>query len=369
MSIETETVKINEEVGRGTRGGPYVYVVEGNELIHISEYAIRKLLGKYEDEVIYEVSKNRLAGKTIFCFDFSRSGGAFLIKCKVDDFEEGRPKKYEYFELLEKRIGEIRNLRFRIKTRTLSVLLTQFEEVIIPIIHEIKDFQKMHDFRILFMGHLARLENAFRSPEAYYFTFMSLPKDRSRISSLKVTRRWLYQMWILKLVCDALDVYKFKGHEYDEKLYWWIEQGSDFSTGIAETPFGDITFWLEFQPNKGAHMAGMFAGRRIPTRPDIVVVRGYFERTRDFVDSRKSIELVIECKEDPFSKWEDEINSQIIPYQESFRPENFIVISLEHVPERIKKNLESHGIRIIDNLKPKSENVKTLYTVIKKVFK
>jgi hypothetical protein len=39
--MDVETVKIEEEKGRGTRGGPYFYVVEGNTLVHISEYAIR----------------------------------------------------------------------------------------------------------------------------------------------------------------------------------------------------------------------------------------------------------------------------------------------------------------------------------------
>jgi hypothetical protein len=39
--MDVETVKIEEEKGRGTRGKPYFYVVEGNTLVHISEYAIR----------------------------------------------------------------------------------------------------------------------------------------------------------------------------------------------------------------------------------------------------------------------------------------------------------------------------------------
>ena len=368
MNMGTEIVKIKEEVGRGTRGGPYVYVVERDELIHISEYAIRKLPGKYEDELIYDIIKNKLVGKTIYCFDFSRSGGAFLIKCKIDDFEDGRPKKYEYHELLEKRINEIRSLRFRVRDPTLATLLAQFEDVLIPIVDEIKEYQKKNNFEISFMGHLSRLENAFNDPKMYYFTFMSLPKDRSRINSLKVTRRWLYQIWILKLVCEALQACKFKGHEYEGKPYWWIEQGSDFSTGIAETSFWDITFWLEFQPNKSAHMIGMITEKRVPIRPDIVVVKGYFERTKDLFDSKTPIDLIIECKEDPFNKWEKEIDSQILPYQEVFKPKKFVIASLETIPERIKKYLETHGITVVDCLKPKSENMKMLFNIIRRVF-
>ena len=369
MNIEEETVKIKEEVGRGTRGGPYVYVLEGNELIHINEYASRKLPCKCTGEVIYEVPKNKLVGKTIYCFGFSRSGGEFLIKCKINDFEDGRPKRYEYCESIRKRFNDIRHLKFRIREPTLIFLLTQFNRLFIPIIRDIKEYENIQNFKISFMGHQARLEDAFRNPELYYFTFMSLPRDKSRIKSLKVTRRWLYQLWVLKLLCEALKVSKFKGHKYEGEPYWWIEQGSDFSTGIGETPFGDITFWLEFQPGKGAHMIGMFAGRRVPIRPDIVVVKGYFKRTIDFIDSKKPIDLIIKCKEAPFSKWKNEINSQILPYQETFRPRNFIVVSLESVPQRIKKNLETHEIKVIDNIKPSSENLRTLYNVVEKVFK
>lgn len=368
MCIEQETIKIKEEVGKGTRGGPYVYVVEGNELVHISEYADKKLPGKYEDEVVYEVPANKVAGKALYCFDFSRSGGEFLYKCKIEDFEDGRPKGYEYFELLGKHIHEIRNLRFRVKNLTLASLLTQFEQLFISMIHEIKEYEGMQNFKISFMGHQARLANAFGNPEVYYFTFMSLPNDRSRIKSLKVTRRWIYQLWVLKLLCDALQVSKFKGHGYEGKPYWWIEQGSDFSTGIGETLFGDVTFWLEFQPSKGAHMMSMFVGKRIPTRPDIVAVKGYFERTKDFVDSRKPVDLVIECKEDIFDKWQNEIQSQILPYQETFRPNNFLIVSLKPVPDATKIYLESRGMKVVDDLKPDSENLKTLYDIIRRVF-
>ena len=183
MKIEDETVKIKEEVGRGTRGGPYVYVVEGNELIHINEYASRKLPGKYEDEVIYEVPKNKLVGKIIYCFEFSRSGGEFLIKCKIDDFEDGRPKRYEYYESLRKRIHDIHHLKFRVRDPALISLLTQFDQLFIPIIRDIKEYENIQNFKISFMGHQARLENAFRNPKLYYFAFMSLPRDKSRITA------------------------------------------------------------------------------------------------------------------------------------------------------------------------------------------
>jgi hypothetical protein len=58
-----ETVKIEEEKGRETSGGPYFYVVEGNTLVHISEYAIRTYESK--DEVVYDVPKSKVVEKVV----------------------------------------------------------------------------------------------------------------------------------------------------------------------------------------------------------------------------------------------------------------------------------------------------------------
>ncbi|PJB50133.1 MAG: hypothetical protein CO103_03275 [Chloroflexi bacterium CG_4_9_14_3_um_filter_45_9] len=250
--MEQQTVKVKEEIRRGTRGGPYVYVVERDELVHVSDYAIRKLPGEYDDEVIYEIPAYKVAGKVLYCFGFSRSGGEFLGKCKIEDFENGRPKRYEYYKLLGECVDEIRNLQFCVKDPILTAFQRQFQQLSIPMVHEITEYERIRGFSISFMGHQARLENAIRNPEVYYFTFMSLPGDKSRINSFKVTRRWAYQLWVLKLVCEALQISKFKGHAYEGKPYWWIEQGSDLSTCAGEACLGDVTFWLEYQPSKGA---------------------------------------------------------------------------------------------------------------------
>jgi len=363
---KTKTIIMKEKIGNGTRGGSYIYVVDGKELVHISDYATKRMLGKYGDEVVYEVLVDKIAGKILYCFNFSRSGGAFLGKCKIEDFEDGCPEKYEYFGSLEKHIHEIRDLEFRVKDPTLLSLVTQFKQLFIPMIQEIKQYEKMRGFRISFRQE--RLRNAFEDPEAYYFTFMSLPNDRNRIKSLKVTRRWIYQLWTLKLLCDALRVSEFKGHAYEGRPYWRIEQGSDFSTAIAGTPFGDITFWLEFQPSKYAHILGMFAKRRVPIRPDIVVAKGCFERTDEFINSKRRIDLIVECKEDPFDAWKNEIESQIFPYQEIFKPDNFIIASLEHVPDTEKKYLERREIRVVDDLRANSRNIITFYNLVRERF-
>ena len=368
MSGSSRTVKVIEEKGRGTRGGPYVYVVEGKELVHIGEYAIRSLPGEFRDQIIYEVPVEKVKGKTIYCFDFSRSGGEFLCKCRIEDFRDGSPRTYEFYELLHERIHEIRGLRFRVKDPTLAALISEFNQLFVQMINEIRDYGRRMGFRYSFMGHLARLENAFKDSELYYFTFMSLPSDWSRIRSLRNTKKWVYELWVLKQVCECLQVSKFSHHLYEGRPYWWIEQGSDFSTCIGETPFGELTFWLEFQPDKGAHTLSMFTGKRIAIRPDIVICRGRFERTKDFVDSRNPIDVLIECKEDPFDKWKGEVESQILQYKENFKPNLLIVASLRSVPASVKRDLRRLGIEVVDNLRPNSKSISTLCNLLRSWF-
>jgi len=364
MFESSKKVRVMEE-WRGTRGGSYVYVVEGDELVHINEYAIRTIPGKYRDQIVYEVPVEKVKGKIIYCFNFSRSGGAFLCKCRIEDFQDGRPKTYEYYESLHKKIHEIRGLRFKIKDPTLAELISEFNQFFIQMINEIREYGREMGFECSFMGHLARLENAFKDTELYYFTFMSLPSDRSRIRSLRNTRKWIYELWVLKLVCECLQVSKFSYRLYEGKPYWWIEQGSDFSTCIGEAPFGELTFWLEFQPGRGAHMMGMFVGKRVAVRPDIVIVRGRFQRTKDFIDSGKAIDVLIECKEDPFDKWKDEGESQILQYKKNFRPKLLIIASLKPIPANVKRHLQSSGIEAVDDLSPDGKNVGVLCSLLR----
>jgi hypothetical protein len=346
-----------KERWRGTKGAYYFYVVEGNELVHVGDYALSS--NKHENIVIHRIPVNKVTGKTIYRFYFSNSGLMFLGKCKIEDFKDGSPEKCE-----SSKVQEIYNLRFRVKDPLLQDLQVQFKQLFIPMVHELKEYEREKGFNILCMGKQRRLESMLEDPERYYFEFMCIPEDRRRAKSLKETRKWIYELWVMKLLCDAIEVSKFKGNEQEGNPCWWIEQGSEVSTCIAETPYGDFTLWLEFQPSKGAHMLGMFAGRRVPVRPDIVVARGSFERTEEFVESENAIDLLVECKEDPFDSWKREIESQILPYRQIFKPNNLILVSLEHIPEDVRGKLEDQGIKAVDNLKSK-DNVKAFYDAVR----
>lgn len=82
---ELGIVKIGEK-WNGTYGAHYVYVAEGNTLIHISKYAVKT--NKDDKWIYYEVPIHRVLGKDVYCFSFSNAGSAFIAKCNIDSFDE-----------------------------------------------------------------------------------------------------------------------------------------------------------------------------------------------------------------------------------------------------------------------------------------
>lgn len=331
-------------------------MLEGSTLRHISKYG--QVVGyAYNDPKypIYSIPLELIHNKQLYRFSFTRSGGAFSYVVKAEDFDEnGHLKRYQSLSK-----DKLRGLSFEVESADLKIHLSQFDREYIPMIKDLKIYGELLNFDYSFMGHEERLEEVFKDPVDWYFSFMALPKDSSRLFSLKNTRGWVYHLWVLKLVCEAIGTRKFIECAYRGKPYWWIEQGSELSTAIAETALGPVTLWLEFQPHRMAHMVRMFKAeeKRAAVRPDIVAVKGIFRWTSEFIESRKQIDLLIECKEDPFYEWEKDVESQIRPYLANFNPRRFLLVSFELVPPYIKNQLRKEGITVIDKLKIGSDSI------------
>ncbi|MCC6018871.1 MAG: hypothetical protein LM601_07565 [Candidatus Verstraetearchaeota archaeon] len=65
---------------------------------------------------------------------------------------------------------------------------------------------------------------------------------------------------------------------------------------------------------------------------------------------KPAVKLIIECKNTDYPSWEKDVERQIKPYMEIFRPEHMIIASLKPVPQYLKKALSSYNIDIIDNI-------------------
>ncbi len=353
--ISGKLIEIVERKGKGTQGCSYIYIAEGYKrggtLVHIMKYAsVMRELSLVRRS--YLVPINLLRDKTLIRFSFSRSRLTYIEIGKIKDLELSE-LSWEHLPPREF-VERFRGYRYLIQDKELREMIDEFEERIVPMVEDLREYEARLGFRISFMDKERRTEEAYNDPEFYYFTSMSIPDDRSRKKSLRVTRRWIYQLWVLKEVCEALEVRKFKAVDEDRPR-WWIKQGSEIPTFIAETPLGDMTFWLEFQPSKMAHMVGIATKRRLPIRPDIVGVLGSYQYTRDLLNARKGIDLIVECKEDPFIRWKKDVESQILPYLNIFKPKNFLLVSLKPVPSHAAESIEGYGIKVVDNLNLESD--------------
>jgi len=64
------------------------------------------------------------------------------------------------------------------------------------------------------------------------------------------------------------------------------------------------------------------------------------------------VAALIECKDRDFDDWSHEVDTQIAPYREIYRPDVLIVVTPGAVPQSIKLQWRSRGIAIIDNAYP-----------------
>ena len=71
-----------------------------------------------------------------------------------------------------------------------------------------------------------------------------------------------------------------------------------------------------------------------------------------FFKKMKKIDLLIECKERPFEEWKSDIEGQIIPYYETYRPRKMALVSAHPLPEHVRSRLESIVIAVISPFSP-----------------
>lgn len=377
-------VKICEEY-RGTQGGNYYYVAEGHLLRHISRYAIKRA---GEGALLcWDVPIEKVAGKPIINFSYSKSGYSYVAEYRIEDFVgrkyAGFPdyEKRRWSGLLTREIGRLRGYEFEISNVDLRELVDEFRSRYAQMINEVRVYSKQLGFDVFFARHAARVEEAYSyGVDVCLFACLSNPRERSRLMSLGNVCRWLYQLWVLKLVCETLGAWGVRKRELEGKPCLWIEQGSPTPTCILETPRGAITCWFEFQRHEMEHLKGfiidwisreygrkhgkMESTTRVHVRPDIVVVRGSYRHASEI----GHIDLMIECKEKKFQSWKADINEQIPAYLKLFKPRKFIVAALKSIPNPAKSKLASMGVDVVDDLEPNNRDAINQFTEILRLF-
>jgi len=182
---------------------------------------------------------------------------------------------------------------------------------------------------LILVGRQERLKEALQGP----CPIGCLAQYKGRGDCIRVVKRWLYQLWVLKLVIEALKIDKLCKRPYEEKPRIEILQGSPTPAVLGRSALGyDVTIWFEFQPTEDIHLVLPLARRkRTSVRPDIVITKGLvqdYNYTSRLLDVIRNRSIIIECKEDPYNKWGRSIRNQLSDYRDLYAPKRIIIASL-----------------------------------------
>jgi len=204
-----EFIEVMEDY-RGTRGGMYWYVVENNLFRHISKYAISK--ESSHSTVYWKVPLENIRGKSLIEISFSNSGYGYVSEFEPEAFLNSEHRGWPNFEE-RKWMGSIAEALERFPEymfeidewsrdgRKLKQLVDQFRNVLSRMVEDVNNYSKKLGFKIFFSEHAIRTEEAFEEGiEVSLFACLSNPRMKSRIRALKNVRKWIYQLWVLKLL-------------------------------------------------------------------------------------------------------------------------------------------------------------------------
>lgn len=323
--------KISRLRGSGSHiSTEYVYVLDGGKLKPFPLYA--KRLGSDNLREYYMVDEDHLKDKPIIAFSFTKSGGLFARQYRIQDFDiEGRPSlnkgvDVNVFDFCGK---------FYLDADE-SMHLNEFSNMYVGAIRDIKNYISKMEVELQFTGRQERFREAYE----HECPIGCLAQYKGRVTCMKNVKRWIYQLWILKLVFEAINVnYFMKLTKFEDKPSIRLGQGKPGPAAYVNTPYGNATIWFEFQPIsqpiRGAQLIDANYKRKISIRPDVVVLKGLVEysnyKTKELM-SRMRDSVIIECKEDEYGEWKDDIERQLNDYRQIYNPRHLIVASLKSCP-------------------------------------
>lgn len=253
------TVKIQEE-WNGTRGSYYVYVAEGNILRHIGNYAIKT--EKLEKFRFYEIPIKNVKDKPVFVFKFSKKGICRVSRHRIEDWINSSYPRGKWSHLLEDGVKELRNYSFEIRNAELKQLVEALETTYKRIIDEIKDYFERLNAELMFSGHAERVSDAIKDVRVCYFSCLAIPDDVRRKRSLRRVCEWIYQLWVLKLVCESLGATEIVKMSWQDKPRVWIEQSKPYPCCVINTPYGYFACYFEPQAHELTHLNDVSTSRR-----------------------------------------------------------------------------------------------------------
>lgn len=303
----------------------YYYVLDQGKLVPIHRYSTRVVNDRNNFyETIY-LDENKISGKYIIEFSFSNHGYLFVTKFSLSDIGDdgiphstsyGKENPYEYCDKFELDAKDKRELK-------------EYYSIFSPMKDEINNFFKGS---LVFVGRQKRLEEALSGP----CPIGCLAQYKGRGNCIKVVKRWIYQLWVLKLVAEALNIKLYK-RPYAQQPEVLISQGSPTPAILGRSDLGyEVTIWFEFQLTEDIHVGLPLAIRRnVSVRPDIVITKGLVNEYTDasrLLSAISNRSIIIECKEDSYNMWKRGIEDQLSDYKQLYAPKRTIIASLRATP-------------------------------------
>ena len=339
------TVKI-QEVWNGTRDSYYVYLLEGKVLRHVSNYAIKK--EEMREFRLYEVPIEKIKDN-LFMFKFSKKGSCRVYRYEIEDWINSSYPTRSHS--LEDVVKELKNYSFEIRDVELKQLVEVFGTIYKRMIDDIKDYFKRLNAELIISGHAERVYDAIRDARYCYFSCLAIPDDVRRKKSLRRVCEWIYQLWVLKLVCESLEATEILRMSWQDKPRVWIEQGKPYPCCIINTPYGYFACYFKPQVYELVHLGKIFTDKREIVRPDIAVVKINENKVKEIFYEQviSKFDIIIKCK---VRKINTRDLKQITTYIGDFRPNALILVSPEGSSNGTKETLNLRHVHIVDRLNP-----------------
>jgi len=383
-----------------TRSTSYYFVIDGNKLFHISNYATSIQDKRYV--VLYEVDLSRLSGKNIIEIVVSNSG----IYCDVYEYP-AQDWSLPYKRITMRPLSYLNDFEFEYLTWDEKKFLQgDWKQYYIPMIEQIRNFfDSVRNKRLnllkgstqevqIFLPQLAQcqIEKDLNYPLSYLIPYS--PKAREK--SLEVLTREIHQIWIASRIIEELD--KLGALRSLIPSYFGNSQGIEFKQGLSlpiatfNCGIDTCSLWYEFDLTVHTMFDGLlsYLGKlpsgiekiyeraskrygdvrsfwhmeRIPLRPDFVILSNISSWKDILYTSDIRFRALIECKNFDAKYWRKDIDNQIIPYKQIFQSDIEVVASLKKVPDGVKAKLDKHGIKVIDEVYPGGKGEKELLQII-----
>lgn len=360
-----------------SKSSNYHFVIDGDSLYHISRYAISST--RNDTYITYIVDLKKIYGKRVIEVNSSNSGlfGDVYIFPAEELLVSPLHRNSQRIP-----ISYLNNFNFTWLTQQQKLFVkNEWNIYYLPMIRNIKNllnfFLSLSRNPNMYYELPPLLENQIKYNTNFPLSYLIPYSSNARQNSLEGLTKEIHQVWI------TLEILRYLANQGMLRYYSLdFSQSSYIPIGVFEYGNEIYSLWYEFDMNPLSMCRGILwyqhgpswlnsfyqrasqcinknISQKTPLRPDIVILKGVKD-CNDLMNFSLNVETIIECKNWEFQYWQNQIKTQIIPYQCIFRPRKMIVASLY----QIFHTLNISGIAFIDNVHPSGNGLSRILNSI-----